>query len=144
MKAVKEDIRKWAAEKQKKRLIEKKKLQSILDLNDDRIDKGIATNEEIEERNQAAIDLRRHLKKESEDINKKFKNKWCLEGDENSALYHKKINKKKHTSSIKGITLKEYGLLIRNTLKEAFSTTSNSDSLRRAPMIGLRTSVVST
>lgn len=43
--------------------------------------------------------------KANEDNAQKFKNRWCLEGDENSALFHKSINRKKHINSIKGIKI---------------------------------------
>lgn len=57
------------------------------------------------ERMDIASKLRQVEKKINDDIAQKFKNKWCLEGDENTTLFHRNINKKKHVKSVKGIEI---------------------------------------
>ena len=85
-----------------------------------RIDQGSATDQEIRSRNEAATALRQKLKKDSDDLQQKFKNKWGLEGDEKSSLFHKKLNKKKSKGGIKGIQINDSWITEPEKVKKGF------------------------
>ena len=59
--------------------------------------------EELIKREKAIEELWKIENKERNDIKQINKNRWCLEGDENSKLFHRCLNKKKRKRNVKGI-----------------------------------------
>lgn len=105
LKTIKEKLRAWSANKRLKKEEDKRKFLANLNSIDNLIEIGQGSNELLTNRINLISSLRLLDKKENEDIAQKFKNRWCLEGDENTALYHKIINKKKHSMGIKGVDI---------------------------------------
>ncbi|KAL4584334.1 hypothetical protein LXL04_008933 [Taraxacum kok-saghyz] len=70
---------------------------------DKKIEQGTATDAEIEDRNQKSSNLGKMELKDNEDYKQLNKNKWNLEWDENTKLFHRNINRKKRKNGIKGI-----------------------------------------
>ena len=89
-------------EKEEKEDLKNKAVDKIKEI-EDKLDKGSISEEDQRERAMALSNLWELKKKENKDTNQKFKNKWCLEGDENSRLFHRNLNKRKRKRSIKGI-----------------------------------------
>lgn len=103
LKAIKERLKVWAVERRLKKEKERKQCMDRLEAIDNVIDSGQGSVEIAKERLDIISKIRAFEKKEGEDIAQKNKNKWCLEGDENTALYHRVLNKKKHKGGVKGI-----------------------------------------
>lgn len=120
LKAIKKKLKKWAVEKNKARNEEKTKWACKLVEIDTRIERGNVPPEVITERVEVLLKIRSIDKVFQDDIAQKNKNKWCLDGDENSALYHKTVNKKKHVNNIKGIDIEGTWTIEPQRVKEHF------------------------
>lgn len=108
LKAVKGGIKDWKKDRDRKTQEEKRKWIDRVEAIDKTIEAGGGSPNLLQERLDTLSKIRDKEKKENEDVMQKYKNKWCLEGDENTSLYHRNINKKKHIRSIKGI--EHYGI----------------------------------
>ncbi|KAL4592366.1 hypothetical protein LXL04_005358 [Taraxacum kok-saghyz] len=131
LKASKEAIKKWSCEKKRKTMEDKSNWIAKLDDIDKQIEDGQNSANLIQERMVLSAKLMQLEKTEAEDIAQKNKNRWCLEGDENSALFHRNINKKKHTSAIKGVdingTWETDPHKVKNCFKKHFEDTFKED-----------------
>ena len=104
LKHVKAEIIKWDRNNKQKKEATKKESQKIIDDIDKKMDDGQATDQEIRDRENALSALWKMEQQAHEDNKQKYKNKWCLEGDENTKLFHRNLNKKKRKTGIKGIS----------------------------------------
>lgn len=105
LKAVKEKIKEWVILKRKKEEELKSEWLKRIEMIDKLIEEGKANQEHIKDRMETTRKIFQKEKKYKDDVAQRNKNRWCLEGDENSAMFHKIINKKKHIINIKGITI---------------------------------------
>lgn len=93
---------------------------SRIDSIDKDIENGACSDMLLQERLNIACKIRDKEVKEFEDIKQKNKNKWSLEGDENSALFHRTLNKKKHTRNVKGVEINNVWEVDPSKVKEEF------------------------
>lgn len=86
----------------------------------------------LQERMELTSKIRKREVKINEDIIQNSKNKWCLKGDENSALFHRNLKKKKHIRSIKGIEIngvwESDQTEVKNHFKSHFESLFKEDS----------------
>lgn len=105
MKRVKEEVKRWSGDRRRKLTIEKANWMQRMEVIDKVIEEGYRTDEILAERLQIFSKIIQSEKKQHDDIAQKYKNKWCLEGDENSVMFHRNLNKKKPVTAIKGVEI---------------------------------------
>ena len=62
---------------------------------EEKMETGFISEEESKERENALSVLWELDRQEHANNKLRYKNKWCLEGDENSKLFHRNLNRKK-------------------------------------------------
>lgn len=95
LKAIKQKLKVWSTRKKKEKVVVNLKCMDRLVKIDKSYEDGVDTKDIAKERLDIITKVIAIEKKENGDILQKNKNKWCLDGDENTALFHKTINKKK-------------------------------------------------
>ncbi|GJY77297.1 putative RNA-directed DNA polymerase, eukaryota, reverse transcriptase zinc-binding domain protein [Tanacetum coccineum] len=120
---LKQVIRAWNSTKKLSDNVLKQEHESILSLIDSKVDKGIATAEDLNARLHSTKILSDLERKDASDIAQKAKIKWAIEGDENTSFFHGMLKKKRRQCSIKGI-------LTNGTWIEEMTRFSNSDTPR--------------
>ncbi|GJY87422.1 RNA-directed DNA polymerase, eukaryota, partial [Tanacetum coccineum] len=100
---LKQVIRAWNSTKKLSDNVLKQEHESILSLIDSKVDKGIATAEDLNARLHSTKILSDLERKDASDIAQKAKIKWAIEGDENTSFFHGMLKKKRRQCSIKGI-----------------------------------------
>ena len=103
LKFVKTELVKWDKAKREHREFQRRKNLKTIEEVERKVDEGSNTDQDIIEREKALESLWNQEKQDHETNKQKHKNKWCLEGDENSKLFHRNLNKKKRKEGIKGI-----------------------------------------
>ena len=125
IKSLKQDIKKWRCGKKENQKIEKNNILNKSDAIDANRDQGACEEQESVERDVLINNLKKIERMEAEDFKQINKNKWNLEWDENSKLFHRNINKKKRKNGIKGIMLDNVWRTdpnqVKNTLFEHFA-----------------------
>lgn len=89
---------------------------------DKAIEEGYSSDEILVERLEIFSKVNQRERKNFDDCAQKYKNKWCLEGDENSAMFHRNLNKKKHVRAIKGVDIDSSWETEPYKVKEFFKT----------------------
>ncbi|GKF53766.1 hypothetical protein Tco_0160676, partial [Tanacetum coccineum] len=84
-------------------MILRKECQAKLSLIDNKVDQGIATSHDLNDRVSSLKNLNDIDKKEASDVAQKAKVKWSIEGDENTSFFHGVLKKKRRQISIKGV-----------------------------------------
>ncbi|GKD31485.1 RNA-directed DNA polymerase, eukaryota, reverse transcriptase zinc-binding domain protein, partial [Tanacetum coccineum] len=120
LKEVKPKIKQWVAVNKRNEDTRKKDLMKDLRILDDKIEVGLASNDDRDKRIEIIQEDHNLANLEDMDTVQKARVKWDMEGDENSKFFHGLINKKQRTQSINGIM--HEGVWITNPIriKEAF------------------------
>ncbi|GJW56280.1 putative RNA-directed DNA polymerase, eukaryota, reverse transcriptase zinc-binding domain protein, partial [Tanacetum coccineum] len=103
LKNLKQVIRNWNASKKSTDNQLRKEHQAKLSLIDNKVDQGIATSHDLNDRVSSLKNLNDIDKKEASDVAQKAKVKWSIEGDENTSFFHGVLKKKQRQISIKGV-----------------------------------------
>lgn len=103
LKKFKRDIKKWWDVLNENRRKDKHEMEVKLAKLNCKMDRGLASMEEKEER----VKLKEALFKLSKkvDLQQKSKIKWSIEGDENSKYFHGILNRKCRQAGIKGVNI---------------------------------------
>ena len=120
LKFVKTEIIKWHKKNRENQEANKRWYIQIIEEVDKKIEMGTSTEQEVIEREKALENIWKMEKQDHEDNKQKHKNKWCLEGDENSKLFHRNLNKRKRKGGIKGIMSEGTWMTDPETVKLTF------------------------
>ncbi|GJS16144.1 putative RNA-directed DNA polymerase, eukaryota, reverse transcriptase zinc-binding domain protein [Tanacetum coccineum] len=120
LKALKPKIKQWVALNKSNEESRKKDLTNDLRTLDDKIEAGLASNVDRDNRIKILQEMHNLVNLDDMDMFQKACVKWDVEGDENTKFFHGLINQRRRTQAINGIMHDGVWITNPNQIKEVF------------------------